>query len=122
MNKLTRKYLQAGLAASGIALLVITGGCDKTTSLIPHKLVTTGGGQSVPLYPDEQTFLKVAGRSQQGGITGAVGSVQKDFIAKQVDGQTKVEVISSDSNGSEVQIADGPMKGQTGFVAPQNVD
>jgi hypothetical protein len=55
-------------------------------------------------------------------MTGAVGDVQKQFSAKEIDDQTAVEIISTDSHGDEVQIVDRPMKGQIGFVAPQNVN
>ena len=51
-----------------------------------------------------------------------VGDVQKNFTAKQIDDQTPVKVLSSDSNGSEVEITQGPMNGQAGFVANQNLD
>jgi len=36
--------------------------------------------------------------------------------APQVDDQTPVVIISADDNGAVVQIMDGPMKGQNGFV------
>jgi len=74
------------------------------------------------MYSDEQTFLKVSHSSQQGGVTGMVGDLQKNLTAKEIDDQTPVNVLSSNSNGSEVEITDGPMKGQAGFVANQNVD
>jgi hypothetical protein len=51
-----------------------------------------------------------------------VGSVQKDMSAKQIDDQTPVTVVSTDDNSAQVQIIDGPMKGQSGFVPKQNVD
>jgi len=51
-----------------------------------------------------------------------VGSVQKGMSAKQIDDQTPVRVISTDDNAAQVEIIDGPMKGQTGFVAKQNVN
>ena len=51
-----------------------------------------------------------------------VGSVQKDMSAKQIDDQTAVNVISTDDNATLVEIIDGPMKGQRGFVPKQNVN
>jgi hypothetical protein len=98
-------------------------GCNSPgTPLLAHKLVATGGQTSIPLYPDEQTLVEVSHRSQQGGVTGMVGSVQKDMSAKQIDDQTPVTVVSTDDNSAQVQIIDGPMKGQSGFVPKQNVD
>jgi hypothetical protein len=108
--------LLAGAAAT------IGTACNSPTPMIPHKLIATGGERTVPLYPDEQSYLKVSHASQQGGVTGMVGDVQKNFTAKQIDDQTQVKVLSSDSNGSEVEITEGPMNGQAGFVANQNVD
>jgi hypothetical protein len=107
------------------AMILMIGGaaaCNRGASLFEHRLVATGGDHSVAVYPDEQTFLKVSGRAQEGGPTGAVGDVEKKFVAKQVDDRTRVKLISSDSNGTQIQIAEGPMKGEVGFVAPQNVD
>jgi transcription antitermination factor NusG len=51
-----------------------------------------------------------------------VGSAQQGLTAKQIDDQTPVKVISSDSNGTEVEVVQGPMKGTAGFVANQNVN
>ena len=89
---------------------------------LTHKLVVTGGEQSVPLYPDEATYLKISQREQQGGVKGMIGNAQENLSAKQIKDQTPVNIVSSDSNGSEVEIVDGPMKGTRGFVANQNVD
>jgi len=99
-------------------------GCNNSpgTPALSHKLVVTAGQTSIPLYPDEQTLVDVSHRAQQGGVTGMVGSVQKDISAKQIDDQTPVNVISTDDNATQVQISDGPLKGQTGFVSKQNVN
>jgi hypothetical protein len=91
-------------------------------SMVPHKLIVTGNEHSVPLYPDEQTYLQVSRQKQEGGIEGMVGKVNKSFNAKEIDDQTPVDVLSSDDNGALVKISEGPMKGQTGFAAKQNVD
>lgn len=101
-------------------ILFSLAGCSKP--LVTHKLVATAGEQTVPLYPDEATYLKVSHEAQQGGVTGMVGSAKRSLSAKKINDQTPVKIISTDSNGSEVQIVEGPMKGTTGFVAKQNVD
>jgi|SRR5271156_2513022 len=108
-------------AIVGGALLLTLAGCTKD-SVLTHKLVATGGQPTVALYPDEQTFLKVSHTAQQGGVSGMIGSAQQDLSAKKIDDQTPVKVLSSDSNGTEVEIVEGPMKGTAGFVANQNVD
>jgi hypothetical protein len=112
------KRISTGLLAA--ALMLIVGACQK--SVINHKLVATGGGHSVPLYPDKATYMRVSHNAQQGGVTGMVGNAQKSVEAKQIDDQTPVKILSSDDDGAQVQIADGPLKGQAGFVARQNVD
>jgi hypothetical protein len=104
-----------GLAISGLVMMIAIAGCG-------HKLVATGGQHSVPLYPDEATYLKISQLQQQGGVTGMIGDVGKNLAARQIDDQTPVKVISSSSNGSVIEITDGAMKGQTGFVAKQNLD
>jgi transcription antitermination factor NusG len=108
------------VAPLGCAMFLSVAACQK--SVLQHKLVATGGSHTVALYPDEATYLKVSHKAQEGGVTGMVGDVQKNFTAKQIDDQTPVKIISSDDNGDEVQITQGPMAGQTGFVAKQNVD
>lgn len=103
------------------AMVLSLAGCAKN-SIVTHKLVATGGEHAVPLYPDEATFLKVSHKAQQGGVSGLVGNAQQDLAAKKIDDQTPVNIISTDNNGTEVEIVQGPMKGTAGFVANQNVD
>jgi hypothetical protein len=103
------------------AMVLASAGCAKHPFLT-HKLVATGGEHAVPLYPDEATFLKVSHKAQQGGVSGLIGNAQQDISAKQIDDQTAVTIISSNSNGSEVEITEGPMRGTAGFVANQNVE
>jgi hypothetical protein len=76
--------------ALGAAFLLGAAGCKNGTSdlSLPHKLVATGGQHTIAMYPDEPTFMKVAGKAQEGGIGGAVGDVQKQIEAKQIDDQT----------------------------------
>jgi len=118
MKTLNRQRTVA-IAAGALALALT--GCTKQ-SVLTHKVVATGGEHSVALYPDEATYLKVSHKAQQGGVTGMVGNAQEGLLAKKIDDQTPVNIISSDSNGAEVQIVEGPMKGTAGFVASQNVD
>jgi hypothetical protein len=116
------KTVKIAAASALFSGALIFGACNSPIASLPHKLVATNGQNTVPMYSDEQSFLKVSHNAQEGGVTGMVGDVQKNFTAKQIDNATPVAVLSSDSNGSEVQITDGPMKGQAGFVANQNVD
>ena len=113
-------FRKTSIFAAG-AIVFALAGCNKP-SVLTHKLVATGGEPTVALYPDEQTFLKVSHKAQQGGVTGMIGNAQQDLSSKKIDDQTPVQILSSDSNGTEVEIVDGPMKGTAGFVANQNVD
>ena len=72
--------------------------------------------------PTNILSLKFHIELSRGGVTGMVGSVQKSFSAKQIDDQTPVQVLSTDDNGAQVQIIDGPLKGLSGFVTKQNVN
>jgi hypothetical protein len=65
---------------TGAMMLWIIGCTNKP--VLTHKLVVTGNQHSVPLYPDEQTYLKVSHLSQQGGVSGMVGDAQKNLPAK----------------------------------------
>ena len=105
-------------AASGFAIAARQSG----QSIVAHKLVASADQHSIAMYPDEQTYVKVSRMQQQGGIEGMAGSVRENFVAWAIDDQTPVTIGSSDENGAVVEIAEGPMKGHSGFVAKQNVD
>ncbi|MBV8139014.1 MAG: hypothetical protein JO121_25810 [Deltaproteobacteria bacterium] len=111
-------FLVTLLVASAFAVVACQGG----EPIVSHKLVASANQHSVPMYPDEQTYLRVSRMQQQGGIEGMAGAVRKNFIAWAIDDQTQVTVVSSDENGAVVEIAQGPMKGHSGFVAKQNID
>jgi transcription antitermination factor NusG len=111
------RTLAIALLSTAVGMLA---GCEK--SILPHKLVVTGNEHSVSLYPDEHTYLEVSHQRQQGGLEGIAGDVRSKFSTRQIDDQTPVKVVSTDDNGTVVEIVEGPMKGQTGFVAKQNLD
>ena len=111
-------FLAIVLAASAFTVA----GCQSGESIVAHKLVATGNQHSVALYPDEQTYLKVSRMQQEGGIEGMAGDVRKNFTALAIDDQTPVTIVSSNENGAVVEIAEGPMKGQSGLVDKQHVD
>ena len=120
MNKLQKFSI---LAAASLSLGVV--GCQVSpsgTPVLAHKLVVTGNEHSIPVYQNEQEYLSTSNMKQQGGVTGVVGDVKQGLTAKQLDDQTPVQIVTSDENGAVITVIDGPMKGQTGFVAKQNVD
>jgi len=98
-----------------IAGAIVLAGCG-------HKLAARGGNTTIPLYPDKATFDKVKNLQNQGGPAGLLGGIGEGFVAKKIDDQTPVKVISSDDEGDEVEITSGPMKGTVGYVAKDNVD
>ena len=104
---MTRHLTLVSTLAGVIAIAAI--GCQRSAT--NHKLVATGPKHSVPLYADEATYQKAS--HQQAGVGAET---------PQVDDQTPVVIISSDDSGAVVEIVDGPMKGQNGFVAKDNVD
>jgi len=87
-----------------------------------HKLVAHGGDSFVSLYPDKATFDKVNSLKNQGGPAGFLGGIGQSFVAKKIDDQTPVKVLSSDDEGAEVEITDGAMKGTVGYVAKDSVN
>jgi len=74
------------------------------------------------MYASEGAYLRALRSAQQSGMPGLVGDVRKTLSARQIQDRTAVKLISQDSNGAMVQITDGPLNGQTGFVATQNID
>lgn len=95
---------------------------QQVQTVLPHKVVATGNQHSVPVYPDEESYLHTARMKGEGGVEGIVGDVKQKFQAKEIEDQTPVQIVSADDNGAVIAVTDGPMKGLTGFVAKQNVD
>lgn len=87
-----------------------------------HKLVANAGEHTVRVYPDQATFDKLAKMKAEGGPMGMLGGIGQNIAAKEVDDRTPVRVVSSNDEGSEVEVTDGPYKGLKGFVPRQNVD
>jgi hypothetical protein len=98
-----------------IGLALLAAGCG-------HRLVAAPGQQTVSVYPDEDTYLRLAKLKKEGGMAGMLGGLGENFTAKQVDDKTPVKILSSDENGSMVEVTGGPSKGLKGFVAKNSVD
>lgn len=97
-----------------VALSILIAGCQR-------KLVAAPGETTVAVYPDEQTYTKLADLKKQGGVGGMIGSLGQNFSAKQVDNNTPVKVQSSDDIGYVIVITDGPNAGVSGFVPKSSV-
>jgi transcription antitermination factor NusG len=87
-----------------------------------HKLVANAGEHTVKVYPDQATYDKLAKLKSEGGPMGMLGGLGANLAAKQVDDRTPVRIVSSNDEGSEIEVTDGPFKGLKGFVPRQNVD
>ncbi|HXW84887.1 MAG TPA: hypothetical protein VEJ86_10815 [Candidatus Binataceae bacterium] len=109
-----RKRARSACLVALVAALLLAG-CG-------HKLVATGGQHTVDVFPDEDTYKKIANMKNQGGVAGMLGGLGENLATQKVDDQTKVKVISSDDLGSQVEVIGGPAQGVKGFVPKQNVD
>jgi hypothetical protein len=105
--------LPAMIAVLAVAFLVA--GCS-------HRLVASPGEHTVKIFPDQATYDKVAKLKSEGGAMGMLGGIGANLAAKEVDDQTPVRVVSTNDEGSEVEVTDGPFKGLKGFVPKQNVE
>jgi precorrin-4 methylase len=100
-------------AALGATLAIV--GCG-------HKVIATGGEHSVSLYPDEDTYKKLAQMKGQGGVAGMLGGLGENLATNKVDSNTPVKIIYKDDLGAQVEVTDGPSKGAKGFVPKANLD
>jgi hypothetical protein len=116
------KYLPMIFVLGTLVSMAIIACQQPVGPVLAHKLVVTGNQHAVPMYPDEQTYLHTSHEKQEGGVVGVVGDVKQNLVAKQLDDQTPVQVVSADDNGAVVTVTNGPMKGATGFVPKQNID
>jgi hypothetical protein len=105
-----------------IAIAVILMGALFSITGCSHKLVGRGGETTVSVFPTKKDFDNVMSLKSQGGAEGMVGGFGETFMAKKVAGDTPVKVLSSDSEGDEIQVLQGPNAGLRGYVAKDNVD
>jgi len=96
------------------ALLGITG-CS-------HKLVGRAGETTVSVFPTKKDFDNVMSMKSRGGAEGMVGGLGETLVAKKVAESTQVKILSSDNEGDEIQVLQGPSAGLRGYVAKDNVD
>jgi hypothetical protein len=87
-----------------------------------HKLVAHSGETTVSVFPSKKDFDNVMSMKSRGGAEGMVGGLGETFMAKKVDENTPVKVLSSDAEGAEIEVLKGPNAGLHGYVAKDNVD
>jgi transcription antitermination factor NusG len=94
---------------------IVAAGCS-------HRVVASGGEHTVKVFPDQATYDKVATMKSQGGAMGMLGGIGANLASKEVDDQTPVRIVTTNDEGSVIEVTDGPFKGVTGFVPKQNVN
>ena len=109
------RIIRIAAATTLIGALFSITGCS-------HKLVGRGGETTVSVFPSKKDFDNVMSMKSQGGAEGMVGGLGETFMARKVVGDTPVKVLSSDSEGDEIQVLQGPDAGLRGYVAKDNVD
>jgi hypothetical protein len=113
-EKLRGRARLAALCVALVAALTLAG-CS-------HKLVASTGEHTVKVYPDQATYDKLAQLKSEGGPMGMLGGIGANLATKQVDDQTPVRILSSNNQGSEIEVTNGPFKGLKGFVPKENVN
>jgi transcription antitermination factor NusG len=103
------------LALAALAVAFVAAGCS-------HRVVAAAGEHTVKVFPDQATYDKVTKMKSAGGAMGMLGGIGANLAAKEVDDQTPVRIITSNEEGSVIEVTDGPFKGVTGFVPRQNVN
>jgi len=109
--------IKAKLAITALLILALPllSGCG-------HKLVAHNGESTVAVYPDKASFDKFAAMKSQGGASGMIGGLGESLLAKKLGADTPVKVLSSDDQGAQIEVTDGPSKGMQGYVAKDNLD
>ncbi len=106
----------SSLIALLLAATVVVAGCG-------HKLVTVGDEQTVKVYPDEKAYERLTELQNKGGpLGGVIGDVGKNLIAKELANDTRVNIISRDDRGAQIEVIKGPDAGLKGFVRKENLD
>jgi hypothetical protein len=103
------------VALTLIGALSILAGCA-------HKLVGHNGETTVSVFRDKKDFDDVMSMKSRGGAEGMVGGLGESFMARKVAGNTPIKILSSDSEGADIQVLEGPDAGLRGYVAKDNVD
>jgi len=87
-----------------------------------HTVVAHNGETTVNVYGSKQQFDKVKSMKSQGGAAGFLGGLGESILAKQIDNNTPVTILSSDDDGATIEVLDGAQKGLQGYVAKDNLN
>jgi ABC-type oligopeptide transport system substrate-binding subunit len=88
-----------------------------------HRLVANSGEATVTVYPDKEAFDRIKSLKNQGGpVGGMIGGLGENLVGKRIADQTTVKVLSSDDEGAQIEVLEGPNKGFKGYVPKGNVN
>ena len=99
-----------------LAAAISVSGCHS------HRLVASTGETTVKVYSNEDTYKKIKALGDRGGMFGMVAKMAEKAATKELDDKTPVKIVSSDPDGAQIEVTDGPNKGATGFVPTANVE
>jgi hypothetical protein len=111
-------HLKIGRAISAFVMLGMlfgTAGCS-------HNLVGREGETTVSVYHSKKDFESLTTMKSRGGAEQMMGGIGETFLAQKVAEHTQVKILSSDAEGAEIEILQGPNAGLRGYVAKDNVD
>jgi hypothetical protein len=98
-----------------LLLMPLIAGCG-------HKVIARSGDTTVNVYASKEQFDKVQAMKSQGGAAALFGGIGESILAKKIDNDTPVKVISSDEEGAQIEVLDGRDKGVQGYIAKDNLD
>jgi len=109
-----------GIARIVVALVLV----NATVALTgcSHKLVAHGGESTISVFDSKEDFDKLMSMKSKGGASGLVGGLGESLMAKRVPENSHIKILSSDAEGDEIQVVDGPNAGLRGYVARDNVN
>lgn len=106
---------RAWVVFAALTAVLLLAGCG-------HRLVASSGEHTVKVYPDQATYDKLVKLKSEGGAMGMLGGIGANLATKEVDDRTPVRIESSNDEGADIEVTDGPFKGLKGFVPRQNVN
>jgi hypothetical protein len=112
------------LATIALVVALATSGCT-------HRLIPYQGNKAVKVYQDEDVYKAATNiRKQLSDPSTTAGArpylgillgLAEKSEARDIDGGTRVKIISSDEQGSNIEVLEGPYIGYKGFVPKDNL-
>lgn len=88
-----------------------------------HRLVSADGNKGVVVFVDEDVYRTLKTTNALGGPADQ-GVTAEELLgnAKEIPAGTPVRILSSDGDGSQIEVIGGPANGFKGFVPKANLD